>query len=107
MKSNLELIKECFTAINNFKRSRTLFEKHSKLGNHSQALYHELTMFKEFDRIELSVRAIQKNERRRDDYPDTSDTEELDELIHDKENSLTEKQREAYESLLQVWRTNE
>lgn len=60
---NLELIREIFKAINSFKRSRTLYEKYRKEGDEQKALYHELRMFKEFDRIELGVRAIQKNER--------------------------------------------
>jgi hypothetical protein len=63
MKSNFELCRDGFHAINEFKRSRTLEELARQEGNTDSAMYHELKMFKAFDRIELTLRAIQQNER--------------------------------------------
>lgn len=57
-KTNMEapdLIKEAFGALNSYKRHRAL--KDIKLNDRQ---YHELQMFKMIDKVELSLRAIQK-----------------------------------------------
>ena len=53
-----ELIQEAFGALNSYKRHRALFE----IKSHDRQ-YHELQMYKMFDKIELSLRAINKEIR--------------------------------------------
>jgi hypothetical protein len=55
-----ELITECFAGLNNFKRHRTLIETKQ---NTADKQYHELQMFKMIDKIELALRAINREER--------------------------------------------
>lgn len=82
MKTNLELCREAFSAVNSFKRSRCLTQKYRKEGDELNAQYHELKMYKEFDRLELAIRAIQKNERiaqyEQEHYIDDEDDDEED-----------------------------
>lgn len=54
----LDLIQEAFGALNSYKRHRAL--KEIKVNDRQ---YHELQMYKMFDKIELSMRAIQKELR--------------------------------------------
>jgi hypothetical protein len=63
MKSTFDLCKDAFNAINEYKRSRTHLEGAKYEGNNERIMLNELKMFKAFDRIELTLRAIQSNER--------------------------------------------
>lgn len=63
MKTNFDLCRDAFHAVNEFKRSRTLAEIARHEGSTETAIYHELKQYKAFDRLELSLRAIQQNER--------------------------------------------
>ncbi|CAM4303286.1 hypothetical protein [Jeotgalicoccus halotolerans] len=63
MKTNRDLIHEAFDALNSYKRSRTLEDQRRKDGEQLDADKHELRQFKEIDRIELALRAINSNER--------------------------------------------
>jgi len=63
MKSTFDLCKDAFNAINEYKRSRTHLEGAKYEGNDERIMLNELKMFKAFDRIELTLRAIQSNER--------------------------------------------
>ena len=58
--SNYDLCKQGFAAINNFKRHRTLRDNANTEVDRN---FHELHMYKTFDSIELTMRAIQSNER--------------------------------------------
>jgi flavoprotein len=55
-----DLISEAFGALNSFKRHRALKEIKPLTSDRQ---YHELQMFKMFDKLELSLRAIQKEIR--------------------------------------------
>jgi hypothetical protein len=52
-----ELITECFAGLNNFKRHRALLETKQQV---SDKQYHELQMFKMIDKIELALRALNR-----------------------------------------------
>lgn len=54
-----DLIREAFSAINNFKRHRALLD----IKGHSEKEYHELKMYKMIDQLELALRAINKDLR--------------------------------------------
>lgn len=58
--SNFELCKQGFYAVNKYKRHRTLRESSNTEADRN---FHELQMFKTFDSIELTLRAIQSNDR--------------------------------------------
>lgn len=53
-----DLIGEAFTLLNSYKRHRALKEIKPQ-----EKQYHELQMYKTMDRLELSLRAIQKELR--------------------------------------------
>lgn len=53
-----DLIKEAFGALNNYKRHRTLQELQPE-----QRQYHELIRYKMIDKLELALRAINKDHR--------------------------------------------
>lgn len=57
-----DLIKEAFGAINNYKRHRALQEIQPE-----QKQYHELIRFKMIDKLELALRAINKENRESED----------------------------------------
>lgn len=63
MKSNFELCREAFDAINEYKRSRSMAETARSEGKTERAIFHELKTYKAFDRLELIIRGIQQNER--------------------------------------------
>lgn len=63
MKSNFELVKEGFAAINSFKRSRALAEIARHEGETDKAIFHELRQYKNIDQLELCLRVIQSNEK--------------------------------------------
>lgn len=52
-----ELISECFAGLNNFKRHRALMETKNIQTDRQ---YHELQMFKMIDKIELAMRALNR-----------------------------------------------
>lgn len=52
-----ELIQECFAGLNNFKRHRALMETKTIQADRQ---YHELMMFKMIDKIELALRALNR-----------------------------------------------
>ena len=54
---------QLFNNINAFKRHRTLHDSAVHKNNLTDATYQELRMYKFFDAIELSARAIQKQVR--------------------------------------------
>lgn len=55
-----DLCRQAFKAINAYKRHRTLA---NTVIDGKDKLYHELQMYKQFDSLELTVRAINSNER--------------------------------------------
>lgn len=59
-----DLCRQAFKAINAFKRHRTLA---NSTTDGKDKLYHELQMYKQFDSIELSVRAINANEKQEEE----------------------------------------
>ncbi len=69
-KSNMGLVHTAFRNVNSFKRHRALAEIARKDGNRDKAQYHELKMYKEFDELELALRAIQKGIRELDELTD-------------------------------------
>lgn len=60
MADTANLCRQAFKAINNFKRHRTLSDT---VVDGKDKMYHELQMYKQMDSLELTVRAIQLNER--------------------------------------------
>ncbi|WP_033829038.1 hypothetical protein [Bacillus andreraoultii] len=97
MKTNLELCREAFQAINSFKRSRCLTQQYRKEGDELKSQYHELKMYKEFDRLELALRAIQKNERivqYRQEHDDEHDEDEEDDDDDSEDNEVVEQEVE-------------
>lgn len=52
-----ELISECFAGLNNFKRHRALLETKNI---QTERQYHELQMFKMIDKVELALRALNR-----------------------------------------------
>jgi hypothetical protein len=66
--SKEDLIQEAFGAINSFKRHRALVE----IKPHDKN-YHELQMFKMIDKLELSLRAINKEFRNTTGDDESSD----------------------------------
>lgn len=58
--SNYDLCKQGFTALNSFKRHRTLKDNTNTEADRN---FHELKMYKMIDSIELTLRALQSNER--------------------------------------------
>ena len=70
MATQSELCKQAFKAMNSFKRSRALMEGAVRQEDRN---YHELQMFKQFDSLELTLRAIQSNARA--DESGTNETE--------------------------------
>lgn len=64
MAETSELIQQAFRTVNKFKRHRTLM---SSTLEGKDKLYHELAMYKQFDSLELTLRAINANEREEDD----------------------------------------
>ena len=72
MASQVELCKQAFKALNSFKRSRALMEGAVRQEDKN---YHELQMFKQFDSLELTLRAIQGNARTTESETGESDSE--------------------------------
>lgn len=58
-----DLIKEAFNHLNAFKRSRALEQVEREKMNHDKAMQHRLHQFENVDKLELTLRAIQKNYR--------------------------------------------
>lgn len=65
-----DLIQEAFGALNSFKRHRALSEIK---GNSSDKQYHQLQMFKMIDKLELGLRAINKELRGISEEDESSD----------------------------------
>jgi hypothetical protein len=58
--TELEQIKQLFDYLNSFKRNRALAEIRKEAGRPEQAQFHELMSFKDIDKLELGLRALQK-----------------------------------------------
>jgi type IV secretory pathway VirD2 relaxase len=58
-----DLIREAFYLINGFKRSRALEMIEKEKGNRENSTYQKLKQYELIDRLELSLRAIQKEMR--------------------------------------------
>ena len=58
MNDNLIVADKIFGHINNYKRSRTLM---NQSDNERDKMFHELTMYREFDNIELAMRKLKNN----------------------------------------------
>jgi len=58
-----ELMHEAFSYLNAFKRARALEQVERQKGNNDKAAMHKLSQYESFDKLELSMRALQKNIR--------------------------------------------
>lgn len=61
--SKEELVKEAFKYINSFKRSRALEQLEKEKGNFDNMNFRKLQQYEMIDKLELSLRAIQKELR--------------------------------------------
>lgn len=71
MNDNEIVIKKCFTHANNYKRARALMNQST---DEITRMKHELSMYHEFDALELTLRTLQSNIRR-DKYNNDNDNE--------------------------------
>ena len=58
--SSLELVNQCFQALNTFKRHRALANIKRAEGKYDEAILNELRQYQNFDNLELALRALQK-----------------------------------------------
>lgn len=61
--TELEQVKQLFDHLNSFKRNRALAEIRREEGKSDQSQFHELRSFKDIDKLELGLRALQKHLR--------------------------------------------
>jgi hypothetical protein len=61
--SKEDLVKEAFKYINSFKRFRALESIEKEKGNYAEANHTKLKQYEMIDKLELSLRAIQKDLR--------------------------------------------
>lgn len=62
-----DLMKEAFDNLNGFKRSRALEQVERERGHVNNAAGHKLRQYEYVDKLELSLRAIQKELRSREE----------------------------------------
>jgi hypothetical protein len=60
-------MKYVFNHLNSFKRNRALAEIRKEEGKQEQSQFHELMSFKDIDKLELQLRALQKEIRETED----------------------------------------
>lgn len=70
---NTDAVNRAFRYINAYKRHRALAEAARQEGNRDKATYNELKQYKNFDGLELAVRAIQKGLREMEDLTEGDD----------------------------------
>lgn len=58
--TNIDLIQQCFYALNSFKRHRALEQIKKDEGKSLDAQYHELKQYQLVDNLELGLRALQR-----------------------------------------------
>lgn len=61
--SKEELITEAFGNLNAFKRARALEQIERQKGNHERAAMYKLRQYEYIDKLELGLRAIQRETR--------------------------------------------
>jgi hypothetical protein len=61
--TELDQVKQLFNHLNSFKRNRALAEIRKEEGKSDQSQFHELMSFKDIDKLELGLRALQKHLR--------------------------------------------